>query len=112
MNSIFKYDLFCLGMMGKEQFAFKTSVDEQTTMTVVLQSVDNNDLRQMLRTEGDLERQLLKEASYYDWLAIDKQRKQAITKKVELRNRLLPVVFPCAGEYHVKEETVPWSGEQ
>jgi len=101
LNSIFKYDLFCLGMMGKEQFAFKTSVDEQTTMTVVLQSVDNNDLRQMLRTEGDLERQLLKEASYYDWLAIDKQRKQAITKKVELRNRLLPVVFPCAGEYHV-----------
>lgn len=97
LNSIFSYDLFCLGMKGKQQFAFKTSVGSQPEITASLRPVDENTLRQMLRTKGEAEAQLLEEARYFDRLVVDKQRRQANFKRVELRNALLPVVFPCSG---------------
>lgn len=103
LNSIFAYDLFCLGMKGKQQFAFITSINGQGEVTASLQPVDENALRQMLKTKGRVEDQLLDEARYLDWLVVDKQRRQANIAREELRNALLPVVFPCADSDASKE---------
>lgn len=103
LNSIFAYDLFCLGMKGKQQFAFITSINGQGEVTASLQPVDENALRQMLKSKGRVEDQLLDEARYLDWLVVDKQRRQANIAREELRNALLPVVFPCADSDASKE---------
>ncbi|MBK7553100.1 MAG: hypothetical protein IPI55_00485 [Flavobacteriales bacterium] len=106
LNSIFNYDLFCLGMKGKQQFAFTTSVNGKAEITATLQPVDENGLRQMLRTRGRLERDLLDEARYFDWLATDKARRQVNAKRTELRDAMLAVVFPCFGQEFARADTV------
>lgn len=98
LNSIFNYDLFCVGMKGDRQFAFTTPIKGEAAITAFLVPVDNNDLRRMLRTKGALEQTLLEETYYYAWLAKDKQRRNANLEREQLRETLLPVVFPCMVE--------------
>ena len=95
LNSIFNYDHFCLGMKGTRQFAFTMPIKGEGNITASLQEVDNNGLRRMLRTTGRIEQNMLDEARYFDWLAVDKQRRNTNLKRMELRNALMPVVFPC-----------------
>jgi mono/diheme cytochrome c family protein len=96
LNSIFTYELFCLGMKGKDQFAFKTTLNGQSTVSVSLEPADENALRQMLRTRGPLETRLLDESRYLNWLVADKARTRANAARIELRQALEPIVFPCA----------------
>lgn len=98
LNSIFNYNLFCLGMKGDRQYAFTTPINGDAAITASLVQADNNDLRRMLRTKGALEQTLLEETYYYAWLAKDKQRRNVNLEREQLRNALLPVVFPCMVE--------------
>ena len=95
LNSIFQYEVFCLGMKGGQQFAFSAAVDGVGDMSVDLTIADDNALRQMLRTKGRLEDELLEDARYVRWLDVDSQRRRTNQTKMELREALLPVVFPC-----------------
>lgn len=98
LNSIFQYELFCLGMKEGQQYAFHTAVDGATELDVTLIPADDNALRQMFRTKGKVEDDLLQEANYIKWLDVDNQRRRTNMKKLELRKALLPVVFPCFSE--------------
>ncbi|MBL7950628.1 MAG: hypothetical protein JNM62_02810 [Flavobacteriales bacterium] len=95
LNSIFQYELFCLGMKEGQQYAFHTAIDGVSELDVTLVPADDNVLRQMLRTKGKIEDDLLQEANYLRWLDTDDQRRRTNQKKMELREALLPVVFPC-----------------
>ncbi len=107
LNSIFTYHLFCLAMKGKQQFAFNTTLNGQSTVTASLEPVDENALRQMLRTKGQLETKLLDESRYLNWMVADKARTQANAARIELRQALVPIVFPCA----VNSTVVPYGAE-
>lgn len=98
LNSIFTYDLFCLGVKGKEQFAFTAPVTAGAELKIALDAVDDNALRRMLKTQGRVERDLLDEAGYLNWSVVDRRRRQVNAAKQALKNELWDVVFPCAGE--------------
>ncbi|MEO8067758.1 MAG: cytochrome c [Flavobacteriales bacterium] len=97
LNSIFTYDLFCLGMKGTQRLAFiSKNVNAGNTIPASLQPVDENALRQMLGRSGQrIEGGLLEEARFHEWLGADKQRRKQNQARVDLKNALLPVVFPC-----------------
>lgn len=97
LNSIFTYDLFCLGMKGKQQFAFTTSASGRAEITASLVPTDENGLRAMLRAKGNVEERLLDESRFLYWSGTDNTRRQANMARQELRSALLNVVFPCAG---------------
>lgn len=98
LNSIFTYEVFCLGMKGGQQFAFSAAVDGSSELTATMSPADDNSLRQMLRAKGKLEQELLQEASHIQWLHADNDRRRTNLQKQELRAALLPVVFPCSTE--------------
>ncbi|MBK8498807.1 MAG: hypothetical protein IPL52_08320 [Flavobacteriales bacterium] len=98
LNSIFNYDLFCLGVKGKQQFAFTTKASGRSEITVSLTATDDNRLRTMLRTKGNVEEGLLNEGRFMAWSATENARRRSNMARQELRNALLGVVFPCAGD--------------
>jgi hypothetical protein len=85
-------------MKGGQQFAFSTAVDGSPELTANLSPADDNSLRQMLRTKGKLEQELLQEARHIQWLHADNDRRRTNLQKQELRAALLPLVFPCSTE--------------
>lgn len=99
LNSIFDYDLVCLGIKDGRQQAFaRNDVKGLPSVTATLQAVDDNGLRQLLRSRGlSVENGLLDEARFMSWLNVDRQRTKANQTRVDLMKALLPVVFPCAG---------------
>jgi hypothetical protein len=98
LNSIFTYDLFCMGVKSKERYAFATTLSGQGEIQVALQLTDENGLRQMLRTRGRLERDLLKQSEHLLWSVSDVRRRKENTARTALKDALWDVVFPCAGE--------------
>ncbi len=98
LNSIFTYDLFCLGMKGKEQFAFKTSVSGEAEIKAVLSPVDEATLRSMIGSNSALQQELIGQAEHLEWLVGDKNRRKSNADRQALKAALLPVVFPCVSE--------------
>jgi parvulin-like peptidyl-prolyl isomerase len=98
LNSIFTYDLFCLGMKGKQQFAFKTNVKGQTELKAALTPVDEEALRRMVGSKSGLQQELVDEAKHLEWLVGDKQRRKSNVGRQALKAALLPVVFRCASQ--------------
>ena len=98
LNSIFDYDLVCLGTKdGKQQAFARNEVDQMSSITATLNPVDDNGLRQLLRARGQkIENGLLDEARFMDWFSTDRKRSNENRSRIELKNALLPVVFPCA----------------
>ena len=113
LNSIFWYELFCLGMKGKEQFAFKTGVNGQAEINAALTPVDEGTLRRMVGSKNGLQQALVDEAKHLEWLVGDQQRRKGNTERQALKAALLPTVFPCidqnmptGGAEPVKETSV------
>lgn len=104
LNSLFTYDLLCLGMKGSQQFAFAAKASGQSRITASLAPTDDNGLRAMLRTKGNVEENLLDESRYLIWSAGDRARQKRNTDRVRLRQELMPVVFPCTGATEVPAE--------
>ena len=102
LNSIFTYNLFCLGMKGKEQFAFKTGLNGQAEINAALTPVDEGALRRMIGSKNGLQQELVDEAKHLGWLVGDKQRRKSNADRQALKAALLPVVFPCA------VQDMPW----
>ncbi|MBL7984948.1 MAG: energy transducer TonB, partial [Flavobacteriales bacterium] len=96
LNSIFTYDLICLGMKGKEQFAFKTSVSGEAEIKAVLSPVDEATLRSMIGSRSALQQELIDQAEHLEWLVGDKNRRKSNADRQALKAALLPTVFPCA----------------
>lgn len=99
LNSIFEYDLVCLGTKdGKQQAFARNDVDQMSSVTATLNPVDDNGLRQLLRARGQkVENGLLEEARFMEWSSADKKRGDENRSRIELKFALIPVVFPCAG---------------
>ncbi|MBK8228854.1 MAG: energy transducer TonB [Flavobacteriales bacterium] len=104
LNTLFTYDLLCLGMKGSQQFAFAAKASGQSRITASLAPTDDNGLRAMLRTKGNVEENLLDESRYLIWSAGDRARQKRNTDRVRLRQELMPVVFPCTGATGVPAE--------
>lgn len=104
LNKLFTYDLLCLGMKGSQQFAFAAKASGQSRITASLAPTDDNGLRAMLRTKGNVEENLLDESRYLIWSAGDRTRQKRNTDRVRLRQELMPVVFPCTGAPGVPAE--------
>lgn len=98
LNSIFDYDLVCLGTKdGKQQAFARNNVKQMPSVTATLNPVDDNGLRQLLRACGQkVENGLLDEARFMEWSSADGRRSNENRSRIELKNALLPVVFPCA----------------
>ena len=98
LNSIFAYDLVCFGMKDGKQMAFsQASVNQTPSVTATLKPVDDNGLRKLLRAhDRSVENGLRDEAHFMSWLNADRQRSKSNQARVDLKNALLPVVFPCA----------------
>lgn len=95
LNSIFSYDLVCLGIKGGMRFATRSSVNAPGKIRVALEPKDENELRALLRDQGRVEKDLLEEARYLQWSAGDRQRRSADRRREELMQAIRPVVFPC-----------------
>jgi cytochrome c551/c552 len=110
LNSIFDYDLVCLGIKdGKQQAFARNDVKGLPSVTATLQAVDDNGLRQLLRARGlSAENGLLDEARFMSWLNVDRQRSKANQARVNLMKAMLPVVFPCALEV----DSASYTGEE
>ena len=102
--AIYTYDFFCLATKGSRQFAFSTTVDPRKELIVSLQAVDETALKQMLRGNDYAQEQALEVSRYFDWLVVDKQRRAANARRLELRNAVRPVVFPCTPTLTVAKE--------
>lgn len=98
LNALFTYDLLCLGMKGKQQFAFTAKASGQSRITASLSPTDDNGLRKMLRAKGNVEERLLDESRYLYQSANDRARRKTIADRTRLQQELIPVVFPCAGQ--------------
>lgn len=98
LNSIFSYNLFCLGMKGKQQFAFKTSVNGKAEIKAVLAPVVEESLRRMLGSNRGVQHELIDEAKHLEWLVGDKERRKSNADRQALKAALLPVVFPCISD--------------
>lgn len=96
LNTLLTYDLLCLGMKGAQQFAFTTKASGQSRITASLAPTDDNGLRAMLRTKGNVEERLLDESRYLIWSAGDRTRQKTNAGRVQLRQALMEVVFPCS----------------
>lgn len=98
LNSIFDYDLVCLGTKdGKQQAFARNDVKQMPSVTATLNPVDDNGLRQLLRACGQkVGNGLLDEARFMEWSSADGRRSNENRSRIELKNALLPVVFPCA----------------
>lgn len=107
LNSIFSYDLFCLGAKGKQQFAFKTLVSGQAEIKASLAPVDEGTLRRMLGPNGGVQQDLMDEARHLEWLVGDKQRRKANSDRQALKAALVPVVFPCAADERGPRQGMP-----
>jgi len=112
LNSIFHYDLFCLGMKGGQQYAYTTSLSGERDMKIALAPTDENGLRTMLRSNGTVEEGLLDESRFLIFDAKDRSRRNANASRVELRNALLPVVFPCRDDPQPAEGGTAGYGER
>jgi len=98
LNALFTYDLLCLGMKGKQQFAFTAMASGQSRITASLSPTDDNGLRKMLRAKGNVEERLLDESRYLYQSANDRARRKTNADRARLRQDLMPVVFPCAAQ--------------
>ncbi|MBK7943976.1 MAG: hypothetical protein IPJ85_01115 [Flavobacteriales bacterium] len=54
LNDQLTNDVLCLGMKGAQQFAFTTKASGQSRITATLSPSDDNGLRAMLRTKGNV----------------------------------------------------------
>lgn len=104
LNDQLTNDVLCLGMKGAQQFAFTTKASGQSRITATLSPTDDNGLRAMLRTKGNVEESLLDESRYLIWSATDRARQKRNANRTRLRQELLPVVFPCAFEGDARVE--------
>ncbi|MBP7515022.1 MAG: hypothetical protein KA791_10765 [Flavobacteriales bacterium] len=106
LNSIFTYDLFCLGIKGKQQFAFKTAVNGQAEIKAALAPVDEQALRRMIGSKSGMQQELIDEAKHLEWLVGDMQRRKSNADRQALKAAVFPVVFPCSNQpsQPVKEE--------
>lgn len=111
LNDQLTNDVLCLGMKGAQQFAFTTKASGQSRITATLSPSDDNGLRAMLRTKGNVEESLLDESRYLIWSATDRARQKRNADRTRLRQELLPVVFPCAtsdAPAEARDEVVPF----
>lgn len=98
LNSLFDYDLICLGTKdGKQQAFAQNGVKQTPNVTATLNPVDDNGLRQLLKAHGQkVENGLLDEARFMNWFSADSKRGNEHRSRIELQLALLPVIFPCA----------------
>ncbi|HRD53267.1 MAG TPA: energy transducer TonB, partial [Flavobacteriales bacterium] len=108
LNALFTYDLLCLGMKGTEQFAFTARATGQSRITASLSPTDDNGLRKMLRTKGNVEESLLDESRFLTHSAGDRARRKSNADRDRLRRELMPVVFPCATDNAVGVSVEQW----
>lgn len=64
-----------------------------------MQPTSEKELQQMIRTpqaNTSMVNDLVEQARHLEWLEREAKRKRANQARYELRNALMPVVFPCA----------------
>ncbi len=100
LNSLFECDVICMGRRDGQQYAaFQWNVGGESTITLTMQPTDDEALKRMIRVSTSVvSGDLLEQARHLEWLEREAKRQQAKRAHYELRNALMPVVFPCWGE--------------
>jgi mono/diheme cytochrome c family protein len=102
LNSLFEYDLVCMGRKNGQQFAASLPhISGRSNVSISMQPTSDEELQRMVRTPQvttSLVNDLLEQARHLEWLEREAKRQQAKQAHYALRNALMPVVFPCWGE--------------
>lgn len=100
LNRGFEYDLFCLANKGTVQYAgVLSSVHTCMDTSLSLVEADEATMSAMLvRIGACMEERLIDEARFQRFMTVDRSRQRANDARAELRQALLPVVFPCGVE--------------
>jgi hypothetical protein len=97
LNALFEYDVICMGRKDGQQYAASQwNVDGQTTVTLAMEPTDDEALKRIIRGSTDrVVADLVEQARHLEWLEREAKRQQVKQARYELRNALMPVVFPC-----------------
>lgn len=112
LNDLFGYDVICMGRKdGKQYAASHWNVDGQSTVTLTMEVADDEALKRLIPISMSVvSSDLQEQARHLEWLEREAKRQQARAKREELRNALIPMVFPCWGEGG-DQRTSPLKGE-
>jgi len=99
LNSLFEYDLVCMGRKNGQQFAAsRQRIGGGSNVSISMQTTSDEELQRMVRTPQvtlSLVNDLVEQARHLEWLEREAKRQQAKVKRDEFRSALMPVVFPC-----------------
>ncbi len=101
LNSLFEYDLVCMGRKNGQQFAaLRQRINGEARVSISMQTTSDEELQRMVLTPQvtmSLVNDLVEQARHLEWLEREAKRVEAKAKREELRSALMPVVFPCWG---------------
>lgn len=99
LNSLFEYDLVCMGRKNGQQFAASLPrISGRSNVSISMQPANDEELQRMVLTPQvtmSLVNDLVEQARHLEWLEREAKRQKANQARYELRNALMPVVFPC-----------------
>ncbi|MBK9274642.1 MAG: hypothetical protein IPM49_08900 [Flavobacteriales bacterium] len=102
LNSLFEYDLVCMGRKDRQQFAAsRQNIKGGSSISISMQPTSDAELQRMVlmpQVTTTLVNDLVEQARHLEWLEREAKRQQAKQARYKLRSALLPVVFPCWGE--------------
>jgi len=100
LNELMKYDLVCVGYKKDQPFYFVAeNVSPKTYADISLQSISRNELNHKLNQLKNVSssKDVINDLDYTDYQISEEKRLKKIKDTEELRNLLMPVVFPCVG---------------
>jgi cytochrome c2 len=98
LNELMNYSIITVGFKGAKTFYNEIKSAKAKPYTVDLASIKSSDLDKKLNASFPLNQQtdILKDINYQLFDIKENARQKQIQRREELKNRLYPIVFPCA----------------